>query len=140
MGGANAPANFLCVGRCSWITGANRSNPAVARTESANPASRDCHGSPITTAAIAKPRAGNESVFRFITCADKSTAAIAAARSTDGEGLTNAIKQVRATAVAIIRYLLRLITNCMHHRTKLETIAKFAPLTATKCVRPDLFI
>ena len=65
---------------------------------------------------------------------------MAAARNTEGDGLTNAIKQVRAIAVAIIRYLVERIRNCMHHKTKLETIAKFAPLTATKCVRPDLFI
>ena len=28
----------------------------------------------------------------------------------------------------------------MHHKTKVETIAKFAPLTATRWVRPDRFI
>ena len=140
MGGANAPANFLCVGRCSSITGANRSSPAVAKTESAKPASRDCHGSASTTAAMAKPKAGKESVLRFVAYAESSTAAIAAARKTEGDGRTSAIKQVKATAVAIILCELRRIKNCMHHKTKLETIAKFAPLTATKCVSPDLFI
>ena len=35
---------------------------------------------------------------------------------------------------------MRRIKNCMHHKTKLETIAKLAPLTATKCVNPDRFI
>ena len=103
MGGANAPANFLWVGRWFSITGAKSNSPAVARTESANPASRDCQGSPSTTAAIAKPRAGKESVFRLVACADKSTAAIAAARKTDGDGRTSAMKQPSAIAVAIIR-------------------------------------
>ena len=28
----------------------------------------------------------------------------------------------------------------MHHKTKLETIAKLAPLTATRCIKPDRFI
>ena len=91
------------MGRCFSITGANSKSPAVANTESANPASRDCHGSPSTTAAIANPKAGNASVFRFITCADKRTAAIAAARKTEGDGRTSAMKQESAIAVAMIR-------------------------------------
>ena len=103
IGGARAPANFLWVGRWFSMTGANRSKPAVASTDSAKPASRDCHGSPITTAAIAKPNAGKESVFRLVTWAESNTAAIAAARNTDGDGLTKAIKQARAIAVAMIR-------------------------------------
>ena len=57
----------------------------------------------IATAAIAKPNAGKESVFRLVACADKSTAAIAAARKTDGDGRTNAMKHPRAIAVAMIR-------------------------------------
>ena len=67
MGGANAPANFLWVGRRSSIIGANKSKPAVASTDSANPASRDCQGSPSTTAAIANPNAGRASVLRLVT-------------------------------------------------------------------------
>ena len=38
------------------MRGAKSSKPAVAKTDKAKPASRACHGSPITTAAIAKPR------------------------------------------------------------------------------------
>ena len=132
MGGASAPANFLWVGNFSSITGASSNSPAVANTESAKPASCACQGSPITTAAIAKPNAGNESVRRLLACADNKTAAIAAARNTEGDGLTNAIKQLSAIAVANKRCCVRLMKNCMHHKTKLETIAKLAPLTATK--------
>ena len=68
------------------------------------------------------------------------TAAIAAARKTDGDGRTRAIKQMSAIAVAPRRSFMRVKRNCMHHKTKLETIAKFAPLTATKCVNPERFI
>ena len=75
----------------------------MARTDSANPASRDCQGSPSTTATIANPNAGKESVARFVASAESRTAAIAAARNTDGEGRTSAIKQESAIAVAIIR-------------------------------------
>ena len=89
---------------------------------------------------MAKPRAGKESDARLLACAKIKTAAIAAARSTDGEGRTSAIKQISAIAVAIRRYLLFLIGNCINHKTNEETIAKLAPLTATKCVNPDLFI
>ena len=140
IGGASAPANFLCVGNFSTICGASKSNPAVAKTDSAKPASRACQGSPRTTAHIAKPSAGKESDPRLPSCADKSTAAIAAARNTDGDGLTKAIKQISAIAVAMIRTFLRRIKNCIHHSTKVETIAKLAPLTATKWVNPERFI
>ena len=61
MGGASACASFSGVKRASFSTtrGANKSRPAVAITERAKPASRACHGSPTTTAAIAKPSAGS---------------------------------------------------------------------------------
>ena len=140
IGGASEPANFLCVGSLSTIRGASKSNPAVANTDKANPASRDCQGSPRTTAQIAKPKAGKESDPRLPSWADNKTAAIAAARNTDGDGRTKAMKQASAIAVAIIRTFLRRIRNCMHHSTKVETIAKFAPLTATKWVNPERFI
>ena len=64
------------------------------------------------------------------------TAAIAAARSTEGDGRTSAIKHMSAIAVAITRKRILRKRNCMHHRTNAETIAKFAPLTATRCVNP----
>jgi hypothetical protein len=65
IGGANAPASVLWVGNRSWIRGASNNNPAVANTDKAKPASRACHGSPSTTAQIAKPRAGSESDARL---------------------------------------------------------------------------
>ncbi|CAB4573658.1 unannotated protein [freshwater metagenome] len=132
MGGARAPASFRWTGKRSLIIGANKSSPAVAKTERAKPASRACQGSPITTAAMAKPSAGNESAARLLACAKIKTAAIAAARSTDGDGRTSATKQISAIAVASRRYLLFLIGNCINHKTNEETIAKLAPLTATK--------
>ena len=103
IGGANAPANFLFAGNLSWMRGANSNSPAVASTDKANPASRDCHGSPRTTAHIAKPSAGNESVPRLPSCAESITAAIAAARRTDGDGRTSAMKHTSAIAVASTR-------------------------------------
>ena len=65
---------------------------------------------------------------------------MAAARKTEGDGRTSAIKQSKAIAVALKRSFIRLKMNCIHHKTKLETIAKFAPLTATKCIKPERFI
>ena len=65
IGGASAPANFWWVGSFSSIRGARSSKPAVANTDRAKPASRACHGSPKTTAQIAKPRAGKESEARL---------------------------------------------------------------------------
>jgi hypothetical protein len=62
---------------------------------------------------------------------------MAAARNTEGEGLTSAIKQIKAIAVAKTRRRIVRKMNCMHHKTNAETMAKFAPLTATKCVKPD---
>ena len=114
------------------IRGAKSNNPAVARTDRAKPASRACHGSPITTAAIAKPNAGKESLGLREPLATNKTAAIAAARSTDGDGRTNAIKDAKNIAVAPKRHLRERIKNCIPHKTNAETIAKFAPLTATK--------
>ena len=116
----------------SMMRGAKSNNPAVARTDKAKPASRDCHGSPMTTAAIAKPRAGSESLGLREPLATNKTAAIAAARSTDGDGRTKAIKDAKNIAVAPSLHRRERIKNCMPHKTKAETMAKFAPLTATK--------
>ncbi len=114
------------------MRGAKSNKPAVAKTESANPASRACQGSPITTAAIAKPSAGKESLGLREPFATNNTAAIAAARNTDGDGRTSAIKDARKIAVALKRHLIERIKNCIAHKTNAETIAKLAPLTATK--------
>ena len=114
------------------MRGAKSSKPAVAKTDNAKPASRACHGSPITTAAIAKPSAGRESLGLRDPFATNNTAAIAAARKTDGDGRTSAIKLAKNIAVAPKRHLMERIKNCIAHKTKAETIAKFAPLTATK--------
>ena len=122
------------------MRGARINSPAVAKTESAKPGSLDCQGSMAITAAIAKPSAGSESPLCLVESASNITAAIAAALNTDGDGRTSAIKQAKAIAVAHKRAGIFLKINCMHHRTKAETMAKFAPLTATKWVRPDLRI
>jgi hypothetical protein len=114
------------------IRGAKSNNPAVARTDRAKPASRACHGSAMTTAAIAKPSAGKESLGRLDPFAMSNTAAIAAARNTDGEGRTRAINEAKKIAVAPRRQRIERIKNCIIHKTNAETIAKFAPLTATK--------
>ena len=102
IGGAMASAKSLGVKRAKNFTtrGAKSNNPAVARTESAKPGSRLCQGSAITTAPIAKPRAGSESAPLCVPFAINKTAAIAAARNTDGEGRTRVIKQIREIAVA----------------------------------------
>ena len=94
----------------------------------------------MTTAAIAKPRAGSESRPRLVPCAMSKTAAIAAARSTDGDGRTSAMNAIREIAVAERRNFIFENRNCMSHKTKAETSAKLAPLTATKCVNPERFI
>ena len=122
------------------IFGAKSRSPAVAITDKANPASRLCHGSAITTAPIAKPSAGNESRARPLPCASSNTAAIAAARKTDGDGRTSAINAINVSAVAPSLHLSLRTKNCISQSTNPETIAKFAPLTATKWVSPDLFI
>ena len=114
------------------MRGAKSNSPAVARTDKAKPASRACHGSPITTAAIAKPNAGKESLGLREPLATNKTAAIAAARNTDGDGRTKAIKDAKNIAVAPSLHRRERIKNCIPHKTKAETIAKFAPLTATK--------
>ena len=114
------------------MRGAKSNNPAVAKTDNAKPASRACQGSPITTAAIAKPSAGNESLGLRDPLATNRTAAIAAARNTDGDGRTSAIKDARKIAVEPNRHLIDRIKNCMAHKTKADTIAKLTPLTATK--------
>ena len=63
IGGASASANFLGTNLAEkeTILGAANNKPPVAKTDNAKPASRDCHGSAMTTAAIAKPSAGSES-------------------------------------------------------------------------------
>jgi hypothetical protein len=63
IGGASASANFrgMNLAKEVIILGAASNKPPVAKTDSAKPASRDCQGSAITTAEIAKPSAGNES-------------------------------------------------------------------------------
>ena len=63
IGGASASANFRGTNLAKKLIslGAASSKPPVANTDNAKPASRDCHGSAITTAAIAKPSAGRES-------------------------------------------------------------------------------
>ena len=68
IGGAAACAKKLGNTRAknSVTRGAKRSNPAVASTDSANPGSRDCQGSPTTTSAMAKPSAGSESTPRLV--------------------------------------------------------------------------
>ena len=114
--------------------------PAVANTDKAKPGSRDCHGSIATTAAIAKPSAGSESPRCRVDMAISITAAIAAARNTDGDGRTSAMKQAKAIAVENSRAGILRKMNCMHQRTKAETMAKFAPLTAVKWVSPALRI
>ncbi|CAB4931547.1 unannotated protein [freshwater metagenome] len=134
IGGLRAPAIFTCTYRASHlaIRGARRSSPAVANTDSAKPGSRACQGSPTTTAAMAKPSAGNESLRFRAPRAKITTLAIAAARNTDGEGRTNAMKHSNATVVTTRRTLKDLKNHCMHHNTKREMIAKLAPLTAVK--------
>ena len=134
IGGANAWASLpgKCIESFSMITGAKRRRPAVAKTESAKPASRACHGSTTTTAAMAKPSAGSESRPFLVPCATSRTAAIAAARSTDGDGRTNAINAMRDIAVAERRNFILANRNCIIHKTNAETSAKLAPLTATK--------
>ena len=68
IGGAAACANNLGTARAKKLVtrGAKSNNPAVARTESAKPGSRACHGSPTTTSPIAKPSAGSESAPRLV--------------------------------------------------------------------------
>ena len=114
------------------MRGARTNKPAVARTERAKPGSRACHGSIATTAAIAKPSAGSESPGTFLDAAISATAAIAAARKTDGDGRTRAMNAASAIAVIARRAGIRRKRNCMHQRTNAETIAKLAPLTATR--------
>ena len=80
--------------------GAAIRRPAVASTDSAKPGSRTCHGSATTTAAIANPSAGSESRPRWVPCATSKTAAMAAARKTDGDGRTSAMNAMRNMAVA----------------------------------------
>ena len=134
IGIARTTAIFSGSQRCKYavIRGARTKSPAVARTESAKPGSRDCHGSIVTTAAIAKPSAGSESPRCRVDIAINITAAMAAALNTDGVGRTSAIKQASAIAVANKRAGTLRKINCMHHKTNAETIAKLAPLTATK--------
>ena len=74
--GASASANTLgtYLESEAIILGAKSKRPAVANTESAKPASRDCQGSAITTALIAKPNAGKESRARPVPCATNKTA------------------------------------------------------------------
>ena len=93
--------------------GARIKRPAVAKTDKAKPGSRTCHGSATTTAAIAKPSAGRESRPRCVPCAINKTDAIAAARSTEGDGRTRAIKAMRNMAVAPRRKGILRKINCI---------------------------
>ena len=134
IGGATTDAIFWGKLPCIFPikAGATSNKPAVARTERANPGSLACQGSIAITAAIARARAGRESLLRREPIATRATAAIAAARRTDGVGRTSAIKIARKIAVAISRGGMVRKINCIHQRMKAETIAKLAPLTATK--------
>ena len=142
IGGASALAKRS--GRNFWkysvIFGARSSSPAVANTERANPGSRLCQGSMRITAAIAKPSAGIESLCRPDPLANNITAAIAAARKTEGDGRTSEMKAISTTPVSVIRSQSFRITHCESQSRNAETIAKFAPLTAVKCASPLLRI
>ena len=50
------------------------------------------------------------------------------------------MKAISEIAVAESRYFIVENRNCIIHKTNAETSAKFAPLTATKCVSPERFI
>ena len=122
----------------SFNLGAIRSNPAVANTERAKPGSLDCHGSAITTTAIANPNDGIEWLCERCDFAKITTAAIAAARSTDGDGRTKPINAIKNIEVTNKRARTLFIGNCINQSKKELIIAKFAPETAVRCVSPDL--
>ena len=69
-----------------------------------------------------------------------TTAAIAAARKTDGDGRTKPINAINAAEVTNSRRRTRLIGYCISQSRNELMIAKLAPETAVKCVKPDLRI
>lgn len=130
IGSANPLGNFK--------RGAIIKRPAVANTDKAKPGSLACQGSAKITAAIANPSEGIESLFSRWDFAKITTAAIAAARNTDGDGRTKPINAIKTIEVAnnLIRILL--IGYCINQSTNELTMAKLAPLTAVRWVNPDL--
>ena len=85
---------------------------------------------------MATPKEGNAADRFPVARAVRATVVITAARRTDGDGLTRRMK--KASAKATINQRVRPFTPTLRQsaKTKAATIARFAPLTAVKCVYP----
>lgn len=110
--------------------------PAVARTESRNPASKAHSGSIRSSPVIAQPSAAAAVPGRPSSRASSATPAMTPARTTDGDGPTKATYMTIATAVRTARRR-RWSPPAIAPRVD-ATIAMFQPLIATTWLAPAI--
>lgn len=113
---------------------ARSSIPAVAVTDSAKPGCMLCHGSRMSSTAMAVPNAGRAARVFPSKPPMSSTPAITAARLTLGSGPTITTKAVNAIAAVIRRVRLPPPSLAASACTAVIMRAQFAPDTARRCV------
>ena len=86
---------------------------------------------------MARPSAGSADPLSPLILPTRSTAVITDARMTEGEGRTKKMKAIRINAVIRIRVRKPRTKKASIHKRNAAMIAKFSPLTAVRCVRPE---
>ena len=118
--------------------GASTSSPAVASTDSAKPYDRPSPGSLRRRTTTAAHSAGSPAARPPRPRATTATTPQTVARSTDGSGRARTRKPSTAASPAAGTALARSPPHRAASSAAARTIATFAPLTATRCVRPDV--
>ena len=124
----------------SFNFGARSNIPAVAPTDNAKPGSIAWNGSIKIKIVIARPSEGRAELLSPRAFAMSRAAVMMDALKTEGLGRTKYINPTSTKLVTMIRLLSFGNIHCISHKINPEIIAKFSPLTAVKCVNPDLRI
>ncbi len=124
--------------RAAAHRGARSTSAAVATTDNANPGSTPSAGSYRTSTTTVAANAGNADRSRPSTSANNATAPITAARSTLGSGPARTTNPTRATDAPAAHPFGPTRKIRSSNRTAPQRIARFAPLTASRCARPDV--
>lgn len=115
--------------------GPSRSRPPVAVADSAKPNERASHGSSASSTITAADSAGTPAARRPRHRPTSPTAVMAAARTTLGSGLASTTKPATAAAATPSRGPRRSLRRASS--TAPPTMARLAPLTAVRWVRPE---
>ncbi len=123
------------------VSGAVRTRrAAVAATESANPSDRDIHGSSTRIAVTARASTARPTAGRPSSSAIIAIAAMTAARTTLASGVTSTTKNPRASIPAATRTPRPSPSRLAAPAAIAMTRTQFAPLTAVRCDREEVFI